>query len=721
MKKKNLNINKGASALHIIFALLFFLMIGRFLYIQVGGQVAGVNIQEFTSSWFQSSDVLEGKRGTIYDSRGTQLATQTISYKLAAVLSESTGNYVKDTKLTAEKLAPLIGMPEADILGILEAGKDANRFQVEFGASGRSLSYSQMREIEGLELPGLIFTTSTSRTYPLGVFASYVLGHTTVDDDGNISGAMGLESSLNGVLEGRNGNIVFGVDGQGNQIPSEIKEIKEPENGNDVHLTIDATIQGFVEAALRDAEEKYNPEEMTVIAMEAKTGRILAMGTSPSFNPNLRDMTSFTNIAVESTFSPGSTMKIFTWAAAINAGVYNGDALFQSGSFYATKGGVPIRDHNRVGWGSISFDEGFYRSSNVGTAVLGMQLLGPEKAMEYYEAFGLFSQTGIDLPGEAQGTTVFDVPRDQATTMFGEGSTTTAIALVQAMSAIANDGDMMKPYVVEKIVDATTGEVLQKTEPTVVGTPIRKETAEQMRDLLSGVVTEPMGTGRAYEIEGFDVIGKTGTAQILNEAGTGFLTGHGNHLISFLGMAPKNDPEIILYVSVKKPNLSGDQAENQPSSEIFKYVMENSLQYLDITRNITTQSTEELADENSTKVSDYTNMSTESAVEEIESKGLTPIVIGDGENIVSQLPRKESSVIKGRRVFLLTDGSRTMLNIEGWSTNDVMALAELLEINIEIKGSGFVVSQSIKEGETVTVGSTLSVTFESVAENDSNG
>ncbi len=708
MRKKNLNINKGASALHILFALLFFVMIGRFLYIQVGGVVAGVNIREFTSDWFQRSNVLEGKRGTIFDADGNQLATQTISYTLIAVLSEGSGPFVEDPQMTAESLAPLIGMSEEAILERLQS----DRFQVEFGANGRDLSYSQMIEIQELGLPGIIFQTSTSRAYPFGVFASYVLGYTTTDDKGNIVGEMGLERTLNDKLASEDGSVMFETDRQRRIIPGRVQEIIEPVDGNDVYLTLDANIQGFVEAALRNAEEMYNPAEMTVIAMEAKTGRILAMGTSPSFDPNLRDMTNFTNIAVESSFEPGSTMKIFTWAAAIDAGVYDGSAYFQSGSFYAVPGDILIRDHNRVGWGSITFDEGFWRSSNVAASIVGTNLLAPEETLEYFNAFGLFDQTGIDLPNEAHGRTNFEFPRDRAVTMLGQGSTTTAIAMVQGMSAIANDGEMMRPFVVDRVVNPVTGEVIKQNEPTVVGTPISKETAVQMRDLLEGVVQEPMGTGRVYEIEGFDVIGKTGTAQILNEDGTGFMTGHGNNLFSFLGMAPKNNPEIILYVSVKRPNLTLDQAGNQPVSEIFNYVMENSLQYLNISRNTTERTTEELADENSVAVEDYTNTRTEAAEQELESKGLQGVIIGDGENIVAQLPEVDNSVVRGSRVFLLTDGSRTMLDIEGWSINDVMRLAELLEIYVEIEGSGFVTSQSIEPGATVQVGSTLKIVCE---------
>ena len=244
-------------------------------------------------------------------------------------------------------------------------------------------------------------------------------------------------------------------------------------------------------------------------------------------------------------------MKIFTLAAAINEGVYKGQDYYQSGTYQV--GNRKIKDHNGgAGWGSITFDEGVERSSNVAFAILGDQKLG-QTVSESIFMLSDWMKTNIDLPGEGSNTIVFDQQIQQVTTAFGQGSTVTPIQLVQAATAIANDGKMMKPYTIDKIVDPITEEVKLEHKPEEVGKPVTKETAAQVRQLLERVVTSPKGTGTAYKVDGYSVGGKTGTAQIPDGKG-GYMTGRANYIFSFLGMAPMDDPQLVVYVAVKSRN-----------------------------------------------------------------------------------------------------------------------------------------------------------------------
>ncbi|MGR5910244.1 peptidoglycan D,D-transpeptidase FtsI family protein [Bacillus pacificus] len=292
-------------------------------------------------------------------------------------------------------------------------------------------------------------------------------------------------------------------------------------------------------------------------------------------------MNTFLNDPIANAYEPGSTMKVFTLAAAINEGVYNGKEYFQSGKY--SVGSADIKDHNGgFGWGSITFDEGFERSSNVAFSILEDQLLKPNKFKQYMNKFGFNQKTGIDLPGESKNTLLLNTQIQQVTTSFGQGSTVTPIQLIQAATAIANDGKMMQPYIVDKVVNPTNKQVIMENQPKEVGNPIKKGTADKVRDLMERVITSSKGTGTMYKVDGYPIGGKTGTAQIPNPENGRYMEGKENYIFSFLGMAPIDDPELIVYLAIKQPKLKGDEYGAQPLAEIFKPVVKNSLEYLKV-------------------------------------------------------------------------------------------------------------------------------------------
>jgi penicillin-binding protein 2B len=362
--------NFRAVLLLIVFLILFSLFVSRVGYIQVVKEVNGKELQSIAEKNWTRKQILEAKRGTIFDRFGNTLAEEIPSYTIVAILEENSPNHVEDPKMTAEKLAPIVNRPIADIERILSM---EGRFQVELGSGTKNISLEKKKEIESLNLPGITFREEPRRYYPKQIFASHVIGYTERDMS---KVRMGLESSLNNYLAKKDGSVQYLSDRKGVDLPNNKRIIKEPKiDGHDVFLTIDANIQMALEQVMTQVEEQYEPERMIAIVADPKTGEILAMSNRPSFNPNFyEEITNYTNFAVSLRFEPGSTMKMYTLAAAIEEGVYNGNETYQSGSYQISGGRV--RDHNQgLGWGKISFDEGFQRSSNVAYSILALEKL----------------------------------------------------------------------------------------------------------------------------------------------------------------------------------------------------------------------------------------------------------------------------------------------------------------------------------------------------------
>lgn len=680
--------NVRAVVLLLVFMLLFSLLFTRIGYIQVNKTVNGQELQTIAEDRWTRKQTVEGRRGTIYDRFGDALAQEIPSYTIEAILDENSRNRVEDPKMTAQKLAPIVERDADDLERLLSA---EGRFQVELGIGTKNLSLEKKREIEELGLKGIVFRKEARRYYPKQNFASHVIGYTERDMS---KARMGLESSLNDYLVKEDGFVQYFSDRKGIKLPNLEEIIEKPKNGFDVYLTLDANIQMALEQIMSQVEEQYEPERMMAIVADPKTGQILAMSNRPSFNPNFyEEITNYTNYTVSSRFEPGSTMKMFTLAAAIEEGVYNGEEIYQSGSYQI--GGRRVSDHNQgLGWGKISFDEGFQRSSNVAYSILALERLGPERLYNYLDKFGFRSPTGIELPNEASSSIADSYRVDAATTAFGQGSAVTPIQQIQAATAIANGGKMMKPYVIDKIVNPYTDEVIERGEPTVVGEPISEKTANQVLDLMETVVTSTAGTGKPYFVEGFDIAGKTGTAQISDPNGRGYLTGHGQHIYSFMGVAPKSNPQLIVYVAVDRPKIDIYEQGSAPVSQIFTSVMKHSLQYLNIAPSA--RSSKNAFIDEGFLIGDYIGKNVEKAKSILEEAGLDVQVIGTGINIEAQIPTSGSMLLFGEKVILKTEGSSfTMPNIVGWSLRDVMKLAYIINLNANLIGSGFVIEQSI--------------------------
>nr|WP_214800908.1 MULTISPECIES: penicillin-binding protein [unclassified Exiguobacterium] len=692
----------------VCFTPLFLFFVGWFFYLSVFQTYKGENMLAFAEEerW-KAVSTLKAERGEIYDRFGQPIAINIPSYRIVAVLKLG-GERVEDKTLmpeefaeAAKQLATVIPMAEADILKRLEQNKD--RGQIEFGVPGRDLTVDQKEEIEAFEIPGVTFVEEPKRYYPNKVFASSVVGYAQkIDQNGRIElvGELGIEKSLNDVLSESYGLYRFEKDLAGRQIVSSDEQLKiDPEDGADVQLTLDHRIQQLLDTKMEELYQEYKPKNATAIIMDPKTGEIIALSDRPSFDPNTREISSYSNFSVSSRFEPGSTMKIFTLAAAINEGVYNPNELYKSGSYKYGK--TVFNDYNITGWGTIPMVEGVWHSSNVAFSILANERLGLSRYEDYFNAFKFDQRTGVDLPGEVNSQFDFESPLNVLITAWGQSTAVTPMQILQATSAIATDGTMKQPHVIKKVVNRETGETIRTTNPKIVGQPITAEAAKQTREALDGVVNSDVGTGQLYALDNYRVVGKTGTAQIAENGK--YLSGQYIH--SFVGMAPEDDPELVMYIAVDRPN--GDSSTTGPRimAPLFKDVMDVALRY----RSVEPDKQAKSIDASTKTTASFVDQGRDDAVKEAKAAAFTPVALGNGETVTAQSPVEGQPYVVGERLLLKTAESFAMPTLKGWSLRDVKRLATLYQLNLEIDGTGFVTSQSIGKGKPVKTGATLKV------------
>ncbi|TWT04720.1 penicillin-binding protein [Planomicrobium sp. CPCC 101079] len=702
--KKKFRFQWGAFLLFLLFAGLFFLLFARIVTIQATGQVEGQELAAKAAAKYSQEQVLKAERGKILDRNGEVIAEDTLTYRLVAVLDESATQkasdprHVVDIEKTADVLSEHLGTERETILAILKNGVEKDLYQVEFGSAGREISHTKMKEMEEEELPGILFVKDLKRLYPNGAFASHLIGFAMKEelDDGQMvtKGKMGLEAIYDEVLTGKNGKMEFDTDKWGYLLPNSESAVTPAVDGSDVQLTLDKTLENFLEDAMSTVQKEYEPTRMIAVIADPKTGEILAMSQRPTFNPNTREGLSdnWLNESIELTIEPGSPMKMFTVASAIEEGKWDPEATYKSGTY--TLGPDVIGDHNYgEGWGTITFLEGIQRSSNVSMAYL-LERIGKENFLKYIDAFGFGEKTGIDLPHEASGKILDEYASNVLTLTYGQGSTVTPIQLIQAASAIANDGVMMKPYIINQIKNPDTGEVTVKGEPAEAGQPISAETAKEVREILASTVTSEHGSAAGFALQDYTIAGKTGTAQIPGADGR-YMTGRNNYLFSFLGMAPAEDPELLIYIGVQQPNLPANEYGSVPVSKIFTSVMENGLKHLNI-------EPEDVKTATSVALEDYSGRPSKEVAKELADKGLKVVLTGSASEVEAQYPSAGESVLENGTVILKTGGTAVLPDFTGWSKRELLAYQSLSGLSIEIAGQGFAVSQSLSKGAKVS-------------------
>ena len=715
MKGRNSSRRKWNESKTLYGIFLFFLLVlfVSYAYVALSPSVLGINIQEFAKTRNTYSSTLKAKRGTIYDKDGNVLALNVYSYTVIAYLDSSRTSdpkqphHVVDVEGTAKSLSPILDM-KVETLVDLMSQKDL--YQVELGPGGRNISELKKEAIEELELPGIDFIESTKRFYPNGDFASYVVGYAKTNEhtleDGSIvkviDGELGVEGKYDDELKGTDGYLSYQQDAHGYKIPETKEERKEALDGDDIYLTIDASVQRFVEEAMDEAEKNYNYEWLQFHVMDAKTGDILASASSPSFDPNIREIVNYENNLTSIEFEPGSVMKAFTYMCAMEKGTYDGSKTFRSGSIDVE--GTKIYDWNRYGWGDITYDYGFVQSSNVAITnmLLNDEFINKTDLKNCLTKYGFGEKTNIELPREASGLLDFNYPIEVAAAGYGQGIYVTPIQILQGYSILSNNGSMVTPHIVKKIVDSNTGEIKYERKLEVTKDIVKQSTVNKMYKLMDAVVNSEDGSGSIYSLQdkGIGIMGKTGTGQIYENGG--YLAYQ--YIRSFVGMFPKENPKVVIFASVKKsdPDSSGSISYG------VKSIAQNIAKYYNLYSEIKDNSISEY------KVGNYISRDIVSVNKELIGLKLNPYFIGDGTYIINQYPKVGSSILAGEKVFLLTNGNKYIMpDMTGWSRSDVVSYFSLINVKYKIEGNGYVTLQSILANKEIDRSSEVVITLSS--------
>ncbi len=667
--------------------------------------------------------IVSSERGTIYD-RNYKVLAQSASTNMVCVVPVN----IKTEEEGRRVASALSEILEVDYDKVFSLTQKNSYYEIV----KRRVEAEEVEKIRALKLPGIRLDADTKRYYPNGKLAAHVIGFTGNDNQG----LGGLEMVYDKVLKGTAGRIITAKSANGTDMPYEYEQYTDPVQGSDLILTLDETIQHFTEKHLDLAVAETNVQAgAAAIVMNPKTGEILAMATKPDYDLN-QPMTLtdegvlasiaalaedekdaayakelnrlWRNKAVVDTYEPGSTFKSIVAAAALEEGVVSlSDSFFCGGS--KTVSGVDIHCHKRTGHGPESFREGVQNSCNPVFMEIGARL-GTEKFRKYYSSFGFGEITGFELPGEAEG--IFfakEQMRDLelATSSFGQGFNVTPLQMITAVSAIANGGHLMKPYIVKQINDEN-GNAVHITEPTEVRQVISAETSRIMRDVLEGVVAN--GGGKNAYVKGYRVAGKTGTSEKQPR-------GNQKYVASFLGFAPADDPQIACIVLLDEP--VGDYYGSMIAAPVVGRIMEDSLRYLGVERQYSEgEENEEIS------MPDVTGKTTSEAAAMLVASGLRYHVAGEnGGKVESQMPRAGTAVRKDAICVLYTAGySEEMVivpDVVGMSVSEANAGLSNSNLNFMLRGTGKLdaegvlraVGQDPPAGAEVPAGTIVQVEF----------
>ena len=601
-KKFPKRMQKKLVMLFMAIVLAFVVLIGRITYINVfkGGRYTKIVLDQ----QLYDSRTIPYKRGDIVDRNGTKIATSERVYNVILdVVVMTDGDDSPYVEPTIDMLEECFGIDSKDVREII-AENPQSRYQV----LKKGVTYEEAQAFREIEkdtekypnIKGIWLEDDYTRTYPYGSLASDLIGFTV---SGN-QGALGLESAYNTILNGTDGRE-YGYFDSASTVEQTVKPAK---NGNTVVSTIDVTLQSIVEKAIKEFNEEHAGEvregepgsqNTAVVMMDPNTGEILAMASYPNFDLNnprdlsawyseekLKEMSEeeqleamnelWRNFVVSDAFEPGSTIKPFTLAAGLEIGALTGEETYYCGGGLQ-EGEWFIRCHNTDGHGTQTTDQAIANSCNVALMQMAKNI-GVENFTRYQHIFGFGEYTGIDLPGEADTSGLIYtadnmIETDLVTNSFGQNFNATMIQVAAGFSSLINGGYYYEPHVVKQIQDEN-GNVIETKDPILLRKTISSETSKKIKQGLRLVLTE--GTGTGASVEGYDIGGKTGTAEKLPR-------GNDEYLISFIGYAPQENPEIVIYAVIDEPNVE-DQGKSSYVIELSRKIMEESFPYLNITK-----------------------------------------------------------------------------------------------------------------------------------------
>ncbi len=706
--------------------------------------VQGSELQEKAVGQQLSDTVLTAKRGSIYDAKGTTLAESASVWQV--VLAPINFDDDKQREAAARGLSEILGL---DYENVLEKTQQKNYYTVvkrKIEVEQRDKVIELMKTLTKEYDCGSVIQLldDYKRYYPKDTLASAVIGFTGADEQG----LEGVEYKYDKYLSGTPGRIITAKNARGTNMPFQYEQNVESENGNNIYLTIDETIQSICEKYVAQAVIDNNVMNRAgCICMDVNTAAILAMVTSDGYNLNdpyqlpssevdrIKQLPKeeqdkeeskalaamWRNKCVADTYMPGSVFKMCTASMALEEGKIKDNSSFTCGGYMRVED-YKIGCSVTSGHGTQTFLESFCHSCNPAFIQIG-QLVGIDKFRDYYTAFGFSEKSGIDLPGEADDSFWPEGQMgmvDLAVASFGQNFSITPLSMITACAAVSNGGYVLQPYVVSKITDAD-GNVVKTMERKVKRQVISTETSERLCEMLAAYPEVNGAAGGA--VPGYKVGGKTGTSEKIGIEKNVSSFGK-DYIASFCGIAPTDDPQIALLVFLDTPS-GGGYYGSQIAAPLFTEIMSEVLPYLEIS---TDYKEEDLAYLN-VSAGDYTNISSEEAVTKVSNDGFIPEIVGSGTTVVSQMPTVSSKMAQGGTIVLYTDNTTqpekvTVPDFKNAVAYEVNGIAAMNGLNVSYNGavsaSGVAVAQSVKEGTQVNKGTVIAVTFKANAEGGSS-
>nr|WP_318000207.1 penicillin-binding transpeptidase domain-containing protein [uncultured Faecalibacillus sp.] len=612
----------------IVLALIF-----KVGYIQI---IDRKNIYDKALESWQRSFPVQANRGKIYDRSGNVLATDLTTASLVVVPSQ-----IKDQATTALKLSEILNVNVDVLKEKLNKKVSIQRISPE----GRQLDNQIATNIQRLHLSGVYLIKDTKRYYPRNNYLSHCLGFVGIDNQG----LLGLELEYEQFLKGKNGSIDYYMDAKSHNLKMYPSHYTYSQSGMNISLTIHKDVQDVIERELSNAYDTYQPDGIWALAMNPKNGEILGIASYPNFNPNdyqNEDKNIYNqNIPIWKTYEPGSTFKIITFSSALNEKLFDMDKDTYYDKGYEYVSGAKIKSWKKGGHGLQTFREVLQNSSNPGFVEIGRRL-GKKRLYQYVQNFGLTEKTGIDLPGESCGI-MFDYKNfhelEQATVAFGQGISVTPLQLVTAICACVNGGYLLQPHILKEISNSSNNEIVKEVKKKVKRQVIDEETSRKVRDALESVVTD--GGGRNAYIDGYRIGGKTGTAQ---KAVNGSYVG-GGYILSFVGIAPIDDPQIVLYIAMDNPK-NCIQYGGTTVAPIARKMFLDILPALNVKKvKSQRQKAYSIMDKRSIKVENYIGKKRS----EVQNISLRFTFVGKGTKVIDQLPRKGEYVEEGDTIVIM--------------------------------------------------------------------
>ena len=681
MERKRLNLQLNIVKLVAVMLAAILIIIFRYGWLQL---VQGTELSERMRFQVGQDYLVQSPRGAIIDRNGRELAASTMTKSL--FIDPNNVDPAKKLQL-AKDLAPLVGKTEDDIIKLIDIGGGFVWVKRRLDQSEYEAIRAMIKEKEYSTC--LNFLDEAKRYYPNDVLAANVLGFVGTDD----KGLDGIEQAFDKYIKGEVTESFLYTDTRERPILESIfdRHGYQGDRCKTIQLTIDSAIQFIVEQELDRAMAENDPVAITCVAMDPKTGEILAMASRPTYNPNRfwdYDAEVWKNRAVSFVYEPGSTFKTITAGAALQEGIVSPNQIFVDPG-YVMVSGMRIQNWNGASFGTVTFADVVKQSLNTGFALIGLEL-GGEKLVKYAHLFGFGDVTGIELPGEEAGLLYSPdemVDSDIATMAIGQSIAVTPLQLVRAMSAVANDGVLLKPHIVKSIKNAN-GTTYSETQTEPLRKTIDPATDKTLAGLLEQVVAT--GGGQKAKVRGYRVAGKTGTAQKIKEDGTGYA--EGRYIASFCGFGPVENPRIALLVMIDDPSgvFYGGQIAAPVAGRIFSQVF----RYMRI-------------EPSDTPTNDEEEISAD--VGEGDSAGSSSITTYAPPKVETPAPAVEDSIEEDNNSK--NSAEVVVPDFYGKSIRQAARLAHDTGLSLETSGSGFAVSQSLPPGAVVPRSSIIKIDF----------